>query len=217
MKKLITGFLLVFFVASASSQNKFKLSFIASPQLSWLASDSRDIKKGKNFLGFGYGIEGDFFLGSDNYAICTGMTVSTLGGSLIYTPPVLLGGRMLPAGTQVDYAIKYLEFPLALKLRTKEFNRARFYAQFGLNNWLNLKTKLSTSDGSFQKEVTKNEIRMFNSGLNVGGGVEYDLGHGNSLTLGLIFSNSFSDATSNSTVNDATTLKELRFRTGFIF
>lgn len=168
-------------------------------------------------MGFGYGVEGDFFLSSENYALTTGMTVSTVGGSLTYRPSVPFSGKLLPIGTKVDYYLTNLEFPLALKMRTRAFDRFRYFAQFGLTNWFNIKSRATTSDGSFQKERISDEVRFYNIGLNVGGGIEYDMGHGNALTGGLVYSNGFTDVTSNAGINDAATLKVLRIRVGFVF
>ena len=217
MKKLIVVLALLSLTSAIYSQKRFNLTFLASPQVSWLKSDSKEIKGDGGFLGFGYGVESDFFLGSENYAVTTGMTVSTTGGSLVYRQSVPIDGVILPAGTKVNYYLTNLEFPLALKMRPRDFNRYRYYAQFGFTNWFNIKARATSSDRSFQKEIIKNEIRFYNMGLNVGAGLEYDLGHGNALTAGLVYSNGFTDATTNKSINDATTVKALRFRVGFVF
>ena len=217
MKKLLSVFLLLYLMASANAQSKFKLTFLASPQVSWMKSDSKEVSPDRSFLGFGYGIEGDFYLGSENYALTTGLTMSSAGGSLIYTPSINFDGKTLPAGTKVEYFNKYIEVPLALKMRSKDFNRTRIFAQFGITNWFNVGTRASTSDMTFQKEGVKGEVKLYNIGLNVGAGLEYDLGHGNSLTGGLVYSNGLLDATSNSTISESTTLKIVRFRLGFVF
>jgi len=216
-KKFILILILLSVTVVSFAQKRFNLTFLASPQVSWLKSDSKDIKSNGGFLGFGYGVEGDFFVGSENYAITTGMTVSTVGGSLIYNQPIIFGGESLQPGTKVNYYLTNLEFPLALKMRTRDFNRFRYFAQFGLTNWFNIKAKASTSDGQLQKETIKDEVRFYNIGLNVGAGLEYDLGHGNAITGGLVYSNGFTDATTNIDSKDATTLKSLRLRVGFIF
>ena len=216
-KKFILVLILLSVTVVSNAQKFFNLTFLASPQVSWLKSDSKDIKSNGGFLGFGYGVEGDFFIGSENYAITTGMTVSTAGGSLVYGQSVNLNDIILRAGTKVNYYLTNLEFPLALKMRTRDFNRLRYFAQFGLTNWLNIKAKASTSEGIFQKETIKDEVRFYNIGLNVGAGLEYDLGHGNAITGGLVYSNGFTDATTNKDSKDATTLKSLRLRVGFVF
>lgn len=217
MKKVVLVLTLLSIAVVTYSQNSFNLTFLASPQVSWLKSDSKDMKGDGGFLGFGYGIEGDLFLGSERYALTTGMTVSTAGGSLIYTQSVPFSGVVLPAGTKADYILTNLEFPFALKMRTGDFNRVRYSLQFGLTNWLNIKARATTSDRSFQKETVKDEIRFYSMGLNVGAGLEYDLGHGTAITGGLVYSNGLTDVTANKSKNDATTLKVLRFRVGFLF
>ena len=93
----------------------------------------------------------------------------------------------------------------------------RFYAQFGLTNWFNLKTKATTSNPRFEKQAVRNEIRFYTIGLNIGAGLEYELGHGNAITGGLVYSDGFSDTTVNAGVKDVTTLNVIRFRLGFIF
>ena len=217
MKKLFLVLTFLLVINLTYSQKRFNLTFLASPQVSWMTSDSKEVKGDKSFLGFGYGVEGDFFLGNENYSILTGLTVSTAGGSLLYRRAITFDGIQLPIGTKVDYILKYLEIPLAVKMRTKDFNRLRFYAQFGLTNWINIKSRATTSDHSFEKDAIKDEVRLYNIGLNVGAGVEYDLGHGNALTGGIVYSNGFTDVTTNESINDAATLKVLRFRMGFIF
>ena len=217
MKKLIIVLVLLSMATVTYSQKIFNLTFLASPQASWLKSDSKTIRAGGGFLGFGYGVEGDCFIGSENYAITTGMTVSSTGGSLIYSQPISLNGVPLLAGTKVSYYFTNLEFPLALKMRTRDFNRFRYFAQFGLTNWFNIKARATTSDGSFHKETIRDEIRFYTIGLNVGGGLEYDMGHGNAITAGLVYSNGFTDVTTDKNVNDATTVKVLRIRVGFVF
>ena len=219
MKKLIMMLIFLSVIKISHSQKKFDLTFIASPQVSWLTSDSKYISRGKNLLGFGYGVEGDIFLRSDSYMIVTGLTVSTVGGSLVYNTSIPFRGKVLPAGTTIDYFLTNLEIPLAMKMRTRHFNRTCYYAQFGLTNWLNLKTKATSNENgaSSSMEPVKNEIRFYNLGLNVGIGLEYDLGHGNALTGGIIYSAGFLDSTKNSGINDETTLNVIRFRVGFVF
>jgi hypothetical protein len=217
MKKLFLFSLLLSAYSVTMAQKVFSLTFVTSPQITWMNSGSKDVSSGTSHVGFDYGIEGDIFLNSERYAINTGLTVSTIGGSLKYKIPVSFSGKSLPAGTTADYYLRYLEIPFTLKLRSKDFNRTRFYAQFGLNNWLNIKAKGSTSDGSFNRETINDEVRFYNIGLNVGGGVEYDLGNRNYLSAGIIYTGSFFDSTTNATIADNTTLNSLRIRLGFVF
>lgn len=196
-----------------------RFTFIASPQITWMTSGSKFARDSKSRFGFAYGVESDIFLASDRYSFLTGFVISSLGGTMEYTTPFRFNGSSepLPANTKVEYNLRYIEIPLAIKLRSKDFNNMRFFAQFGLNTWMNIKAKGSTSDGSFNKEIIGDEVRFFALGLNVGAGVEYDLGDKNSVTGGIVYSGSFNDVTSNSDISDKTTINSLRIRLGFIF
>ena len=168
-------------------------------------------------MGSDFGVEGDIFLHSDTYLIVTGITLSTVGGSLIYNKPMPFDGKVLRGGTTVDYYLSDLEFPLALKMRTRNFNRVRYFAQYGVTNWINLRTKAMASDTIFQKQVVKHEVRFYNIGLNIGAGIDYDLGYGNGLTGGLVYSDGFSDTTTKGRQKNNTSLNILRLRVGYVF
>ena len=217
MKKLILIILLFSEISIVYSQKKFDLTFIASPQVSWLMANSKNINNGKSHNGYCYGFEGDIFLHSDTYLIGTGMIMSMVGGSLSNKESISFGSRVLPKGTSVDYYLNDLEFPLVLKMRTRNFGRLRYFAQYGLINWINLRTKATTSDTIFQKHVVKHEIHFYNVGLNLGVGMDYDLRHGNALTGGLVYSDGFSDTTTKISQKNITVLNIVRLRVGYVF
>ena len=217
MKRLMLIIILLSEITIVYSQKKFDLTIIASPQVSWLMANSKYINNGSGFLGYCYGVEGDIFLHSDTYLIGTGMIMSMVGGSLSNKESMTFGGRVLPKGTTVDYYLTDVEFPLVLKMRTKDFGRMRYFAQYGLTNWINLSTKATTSDTLYQKHVVKHEIRFYNIGLNLGIGVDYALGHGNALTGGLVYSDGFSDTTTKISQKNVTVLNIVRLKVGYIF
>ena len=218
-RPLVLAVVLTMMAFSSYAQRPFRLTFVASPQFSWLTSDSKSVKNDQAHLGFDYGVEADIFLGSESYALTTGLTMNQTGGNLIYQTGqnFTFAGESLPSGTQIEYRLKYLEVPLAIKLRSKDFGRMNIYAQFGLTNYLNIKSSGTSSDGTLDNTNISDEVNMFNMGLNIGFGLEHDLGGNNALTAGVTYNNGFTDVTSNPSVKDNTNLKSLRFRLGFIF
>lgn len=218
-RPLVLTAILTMMVLSSYAQRPFRLTFVANPQFSWLTSDSKSVSNDQAHLGFDYGVEADIFLGNESYALTTGLTMNQTGGNLIYQTgqDFTFAGESLPSGTQIEYRLKYLEMPLAIKLRSKDFGRLNIYAQFGLTNWLNIKSSGTSSDGTLNDASINDEIKMFSMGLNIGFGIEHDLGGNNALTAGVIYNNGFTDVTSNPSVKDNTNLKTLRFRFGFIF
>ena len=217
MRRLILFIILLSAVAKLYSQKNFDITLIASPQVSWMASDSKYINSGKSLMGYDLGVEGDVFLHSDTYLLVTGLTLSEVGGSLVYNKPMPFDGTVLRGGTMVDYYLTDLELPLSLKMRTRNFNHVRYFAQYGITNWINLRTKATASDTISQKQVVKHEVRFYNIGLNIGVGVDYDLGHGNGLTGGVVYSDGFSDTTTKSKQKNNTSLNIFRLRVGYVF
>ena len=218
MKRFTIIAIMLLLASTVWSQPKITATFITSPQLSWLATDSKEVSQQGSRFGFGYGVETDFYFG-ENYALNTGLTVSSLGGKLNYHPGsnFNFAGESLPSGTRIDYRMTHLEVPVTLKMISRDFHRVRLFAQFGFTHWFNIKAKASSSDGTFFLESVKEEVRFYNLGLNVGGGMMYDLGGKNYLTGGIVYSNGFMDATSNRDIKDDVLLKAFRMRIGFVF
>lgn len=219
MKKLVILGFLVALTQISVAQRAFRFTFLASPQLTWLSSDETEVKDRSPQLGIDYGVEADIFLGSENYALVTGLTLSQVGARQVYNTEgnFAFDGEALSSGTSVDYNLKFLEIPFALKMRSRDFDRANFFAQFGLTNWINIGAKATTVNREFDNEGVNEEIRLFNIGMNIGLGAEYDLGSDNAVTAALIYNGGFSDTTTNHTVKDKSTLRTLRLRLGFIF
>ena len=217
MKKNILLFLLfVLFVSGAFAQNERKekknsFSFLLSPQISWIKSDHNAVDANGNVFGFDFGLLYDRFFDT-NYAFSTGVIVSSTGGKLTYrdTVPANIGGEIVDV-TDLDYKLKYLQIPLGLKLYTKDFRRTRYYGEMGLYMAFNIKAR--DDNGKALGE----EVKLFDSGFHVGGGMEYSLGGTTSLMFGLWYNGGFNDLTSNDAIDDKTSLQRLEFRFGIIF
>ncbi|WP_430816659.1 outer membrane beta-barrel protein [Carboxylicivirga sp. RSCT41] len=195
---------------SAQDNKRTRLSFVLSPQISWLSSDNSSVDGNGNLFGYNFGVVMDRFFDT-NYAFSTGLTINTTGGKLSYPAdnPVEIGGNLEYPG-DVTYRLKYIEVPIALKLITNEFHRSRYYGQFGLYTQYNIKT----NDG--EGNNLKNEVNFFDLGYQLGGGMEYSLGGDTYMMLGLIYSGGFLDVTDNA-IDDKTTLNRFTFQFGIIF
>ncbi len=194
----------------AQNAGDTRFSFILTPQISWVKSDHPDIDNKGSHFGYNFGIIMDRFF-SDNYAFTTGLTINTTGGKLAY-PAVTLTGEIpeVPAMSQ-DYRLKYIEIPLGLKLRSEDMHRTNIYGRFGFSPQINIQAK-NKSDASIAQEV-----RLFDLGYHLGGGIEYSLGGRNALILGVLFNNGFMDITDRDKFDDKAILNRLVFEFGFIF
>jgi len=103
-----------------------------------------------------------------------------------------------------------------LKLKTSQFHRLTYWGQFGLTNYINISAKGETSEGTFKNDRIPDEVNVFNAGLNVGGGIEYDLGGSNSIRAAIIYNGGFMDVTSDSN-DDKVTLSGIKIQVGIIF
>lgn len=224
MKRII---LLFFFLAcfvqltTAQTEQSIKLGLSFNPTFNWLYVGGNDVEDTKTQMGFDYGLNADFLIDhNDRYAITTGILISNINNKVDYNPnhEFNLGGKTFAANTPlgVDYSLKYVEIPLAFHLRSKQFNRNTFWGKFGVFTAWNFNAEASTSDGTLTNNDINKDIRLFNMGLNVGLGCEYDLGERNALSFGLVYKNGFFDIMK-ANLGDKTTTKSLALQVGFIF
>jgi len=219
MKKNVVSLLLVLLSIWATAQNKFELSFTVSPSVNWMSPSSNEVQNNQANFGYDFGVGADFFFDEEaRYAITTGLLISQTGGELTYNTgqPFSFAGNQFSPGTSIQYRLEYVEIPIALKMRTKQFYRWSYWGLFGLSGGVNVSAKGDSSDGFFDKESIGEEVKLFNLSLNLGLGGEFDLGERNALVLGLVYKNGFVDVTSKS-LGNKTTLNSLSFKLGLVF
>ncbi|MGQ1784339.1 MULTISPECIES: porin family protein [unclassified Saccharicrinis] len=204
----------IFAQTRSGRESDYRFAFVLSPQISWLKSDNTAADGNGNLMGYNFGFEMDKFF-AQNYAISTGLTINTTGGKLRYKNPIdfNVGGEEVAydANSTLEYRLKYLEVPLALKLQTSDFQRASYYGVFGLSGMVNIKT----NDGSGKN--INDEVKLFNLGYRFGGGMQYSVGGDAYLKFGLTYNQGLSDITDNGTIDDKTILNRLVFNFGVIF
>lgn len=203
-KKLITLAALLFASAAAYAQQSDKyirMAFVLSPQVSWLTSDHQEVSSASNRFGYNFGLVLDRFF-AENYAITTGLTINTTGGALKYSNPAV---------GKVEYNLKYLEVPLAVKLKSSDANRFVFNGQFGVSNQFNVKA--TDGDGNNMND----HVRFMSFGYHFGGGIEHSLGGNTALMFGLLYHNGLTDVIKDTGYNDRNVLNRLVFQIGVIF
>lgn len=197
-------FLLLTGYVTAQTAGDTRLSFVLSPQISWIKSDMDRVNNGGSKMGYNFGLLVDYFFG-DNYAITSGLTINTTGGKLEY----LSSGNNTVEARQ-RYNLRYIEIPMGLKLRSEDLKRMNIYGRFGLSPQLNIMAKDNDDNG------ISDEVKLLDLGYHIGGGIEYSVGGKNALVFGLLFNNGFMDITSSS-YHDKAILNRLVFEFGFIF
>jgi hypothetical protein len=220
MKRIILFSVLLTLCITSWGQTKLQLSFTASPSVNWMRSTNQSADKQNPVLGYDFGLSGDvFFSENERYSLVTGLQILNTGGKISYrtNEAFQFSGESLPSSTSIRYRLRYVEVPLAIKLKTDQFHRVRYWGQFGLSTMVNIGANGDSSDGTFRKSNINDEINLFNLAMNVGAGFDFDLGGNNSVTAGLIFQNGLIDVTTNNYFTDKTIINSLKLKVGLIF
>lgn len=220
MKRLILSCFLIATVIIGYSQKHVRLSFVGDPSVNWMRTSNSSTENGKSTLGYDFGLNGDFYFSEDErYSLSTGIQISNTGGELSYhsNSNFRFSGSTLPAVSKIKYQIRYVEIPLAIKLRTDQFNRVKYWGVLGLSGMLKISSKGTSNDGTLKKANISDEVNLFNLAMNMGVGFDYDLGGSNSVTTGLIFQNGLMDVTTDNAFSDKTIINSLKLKIGLIF
>jgi len=220
MKHLILSCLLIATVVTGYGQYHIRLSFVGDPSVNWMRTSNSSTENGKSILGYDYGLNGDFYFSEDErYSFSTGLQISNTGGEISYhsTSSFEFSGATLPAISKIKYQIRYVEIPLAIKLRTDQFDRVKYWGLFGLSAMLNIAAKGTSNDGTLKKANINDEVSPVNLAMNIGIGFDYELNGSNSVTTGLIFQNGLMDITSDNAFSDKTIINSLKLKIGLIF
>lgn len=209
MKKIILSTLFVLACTiGLTAQQSLRFGVQVSPTFSWMQSNDNSIRSNGSNLGLKVGMLGEFYF-AENYALLTGVGLAfNHGGTLKHDQ----GGNFwpnsslsdsnlfeLPDGINTRYHIQYLEIPVALRMRTREFGYLRYFAEvprllFGI------RTRASGDlEGSVNSsgELITPDVNLFTISWGAGAGVEYSISPSTAFTAGLFFQSSFLDVTRN--------------------
>jgi hypothetical protein len=220
MKQIILTVLLAFYVLTAFGQKHVRLSFTGSPSINWMTTSNSHASNEKLILGYNFGLNGDFYFSEDErYSILTGVQITNAGGEISYNPgySFQFANTTLPSPAKIKYLLRYIEVPFAVRLRTDEFNRVRYWGLFGLSGMVNIEARGTSNDGSLKKANINSEVNLFNMAMNLGIGIDYDLGSSNAVSLGLVFQNGLLDVTTDHAFADNTKINTLNLKFGIIF
>ena len=194
-------FLIVLTIAILSAnitnaqEQKFHFGLKVAPTIAWMKPDTKDLNKDGSKLGFTYGLMGESNFAS-NYALTYGLQVTYRGGILNYESAAF--------STRTSYVLKYVELPIGIKMKTNEFNRYRYFGQFGLVPGLNLSAKTNTEKGSITESniESKANITDINMSMMIALGAEYTISGSTTFLVSLEFNNGFVDVLAKSKDTD---------------
>jgi hypothetical protein len=218
MKRVFCILVLASISIFSFSQKITKFGVFIDPQFTWMNPQSRTVDNDAMRFGIRGGLILDRYF-QENYAISTGISLGTQGGSLRYidstTIKVYNEEETLPPGTTIDYKLNYITVPLGLKLKTNQIGYFSYFARIGFTNQFNIKATASSNDGSLDKDEIKKEIFFYNLAYHFGIGIEYAISEDTSLLFGVNYHNGFIDITNDEDVKVYS--RVLAIRIGVIF
>lgn len=208
MKNILIILAVVVYSMSLQAQNEIQFGFQLSPTVSWLSTDDNKINSNGSNLGLQLGMIGEFYF-RENYSVTTGIGFHfNAGGTLFYEETIdtvsiwteanIPGDNKYPGGSDFKYSLQYVEIPIGLKLRTKEFGYIRYYVEprMSMSFRTQARGNIMAKDNSVDSEEDfdiKSGVNLLNLSWGIGGGLEYTVSSNTALFGGLAFQSGFTD------------------------
>ena len=190
--------------AQSTSGQPVRLGIKAAPNLAWVKSDTKELEGDGMKFGFLFGLMSDFRLGSDNYALSTGLFMNVTGANMQSRSfdGVDGNGNTVKVDQPLAFSYKYqfVEVPITIKLKTNEIGYMTYFGTLGFGSAYNVSAKgdeysFNDSQGIEREEDANvlKEMAVFRASLIVGAGLEYNIAGNTSIMAGINYNNSFTD------------------------
>lgn len=200
MKRTAKRFLLTLLIllstkAGLPQTSHVRLGLRIAPAISWMNPNENEYKNNGVKAGVAFGFVSEFGL-TEHYAISTGFNFSFLGGNLQFPY-----SKSPDTGTMKrNYSFRYLEIPLLIKMKTKQYGSICYFGQIGFGTGFNLRTKVSDDfvtpkNGTIsdKSNLPSSEVSFIREAVLAGLGIEYKIDESVSLVIGLNYSNSLNN------------------------
>ena len=187
--------------------NNLRFGAQASPFVSWMYTNDNRIQSNGVNVGLKIGMVSEYYF-SENYAINSGLSLSfnnggtlrhEVGGDLLARSELSLPElHDLDDGTDIEYHLQYIEIPIGLKMRTREFGYTRYFVNipvFHLGILSKARADIMAPNVMSNQENVYQDVFFFTLSWGLGGGLEYSLSSETSLVGGLYYQQSFIDVT----------------------
>ncbi len=222
LTRLIAVLIVLVLQGKIISAQDLRYGVYVSPLISWFKTDIDEVKNDGSRAGINLFITVEKEL-TRSWSFTSGLGYITTGGRLKSTQPEVFRfpdfTATVAAGEPVIYHIQYITIPVGLRIKTEEIGYLRYFGEFGLDPKVVVSGKADIPSAGIKGKAAMTEIRRFNAGYHLLGGIDYSIDGSTSLILGLEFENNFFDITKDidGQEKDRTSQKLLKFVFGINF
>lgn len=197
-------------LTAQTMQGDMRFGFQMSPTFSSMNTDNNQINGDGTNLGLKLGLMTEFYF-RENYSFSTGLNFHlNAGGTLFYENTFDevdiwnddiegVSDTSFSGGASFKYNLQYVEIPLALTLRTREFGYLRYFIRPGFNLGILTQARGNVRNVSYVDSEESFDIasavNAFNLSWGISAGVEYNVSTNTSLVGGIGFQSGFADIT----------------------
>lgn len=230
MKKLNTIVLFLLLVVASTNlpaqKPPVKLGLRVAPAIDWMNPGTKDYNYNGIKPGITVGFVSDIYF-ADRYALATGFDFMFLNGKLAYSDIIMESKDTLNGEVQRKYNIIYLQIPIMIKMKTKDFGKFSFYGQIGFGTAFRLKASATDEFKPDKGNATEldysldNGTTLIRESIIIGGGAEFHLDQSSRILVGLNYSNSLNNILTGYNYKSGeaikSTLNFLELNIGFLF
>jgi len=216
MKKIVVSlsFLCLSLFGLEAQEGELRFGIQTSPTFTWMNTPTANVNRSGTNLGLKLAMMSEYYF-RESYALTSGIGFHfNSGGRLLFEDPGAYwpnsdlgpGLDSLAAGSKLRYNLQYVEIPLGLKMRTREFGYVSYWIEPSLAMGFRSQARGTMEGRRFDggtigdegdKIDIRDEVGAVNLSWGLGGGIEYTLSGTTSLLLGINMQFGFTDVTKN--------------------